>query len=70
MDALTPQAEVALEAWAARVRANREQVEQYREANPSDFYGAIASLFRADPWRRDEPGLEALRSLVRADDTV
>ena len=69
-DALRPSLEAALTSWADRVRANREQVEQFREASPADFYAPIAGLFRADPRRRDEPTLEALRGLVRPDDTV
>src|SRR5689334_17430927 len=69
-DALMPSAEAALQAWAARVRANREQVDQFREANPSDFYAPVAAMFRADPRRRDEPTLEVLRSLVQPADTV
>jgi SAM-dependent methyltransferase len=69
-DALRPSADDALRAWAARVRANREQVERVREAMPSDFYAPIAGMFRADPHRRDEPTLEALRALVRPTDTV
>jgi SAM-dependent methyltransferase len=52
------------------VRANREQVEYFKEANPSDFYAPIAGMFRADPRRRDEPTLEALRSLVHATDSI
>ena len=69
-DALRPSADEALRAWAARVRANREQVDQFREASPADFYAPIAGLFRADPRRQDEPTLEALRSLVLPTDTV
>lgn len=69
-DALRPSAEAALEAWAARVRANREQVEQFREASPKDFYAPIAGMFRADPRRRDEPTLEVLRELVQPSDVV
>lgn len=69
-DALRPSATDALRAWAARVRANREQVEQFREASPADFYAPVAGMFRADPHRRDEPALEALRALVRPSDTV
>jgi SAM-dependent methyltransferase len=69
-DALRPSLEAALTSWADRVRANREQVEQFREASPADFYAPIAGLFRADPRRRDEPTLEALRGLVRPDDVV
>jgi SAM-dependent methyltransferase len=49
------------------VRANREQVEQVREASPADFYAPIAGMFRTDPFRRGEPTLEALRSLVGPD---
>jgi SAM-dependent methyltransferase len=69
-DALKPLPEDALRAWAARVRANREQVERFREASPADFYAPIAGMFRADPRRRDEPTLEALRELVRPTDVV
>jgi SAM-dependent methyltransferase len=69
-DALRPTADEALRAWAARVRANREQVDQFREASPADFYAPIAALFRADPHRHEDPALLALRQLVRADDTV
>ncbi len=64
-DVLRPTAASALEAWAQRVRANREQAERFREgAPPRDFYAAIASDFRAHPRRTDEPALDVLRSLV------
>ena len=69
-DALRPSATDALAAWRARVRANREQVDQFREATPSDFYAPIAGMFRADPRRRDEPTLERLRALVQPADVV
>src|ERR1700716_3211762 len=69
-DVLRPSAEAALHQWAARVRANREQVEQFREATPADFYAPVAGMFRADPRRSEDPTLEALRTLVRADDVV
>src|SRR5437868_13409163 len=69
-DALRPTAEAALGAWAARVRANREQVEQFREASPSDFYAPVAGMFRADPRRTDEPALNFLRSLLEPNDVV
>jgi hypothetical protein len=69
-DALRASADEALAAWAARVRANREQVEQFREATPADFYAPIAGMFRADPRRRDEPTLELLRGLVEPSDVV
>jgi 2-polyprenyl-3-methyl-5-hydroxy-6-metoxy-1,4-benzoquinol methylase len=69
-DVLRPSAEEALRAWAARVRANREQVDQFREATPRDFYAPVAGMFRADPRRSDDPALDALRKLVRADDVI
>jgi CTP:molybdopterin cytidylyltransferase MocA/SAM-dependent methyltransferase len=53
--------------WAARVRANREQVERIREVpDGSDFYAPVRSLFRADPTRADDPVLNALLRLVRS----
>jgi SAM-dependent methyltransferase len=65
-DALRPTAESALQAWAVRVRADREQVERCREvADPSDFYAPVADRFRQDPLRTDEPALDVLRSLAR-----
>jgi hypothetical protein len=69
-DALRPSVDDALRAWAARVHANREQVDRFREATQADFYAPIASFFRSDPHRRDEPTLEALRSLVLTTDGV
>ena len=57
-------------AWAARVRANREQVDRVREVpDGSDFYAPVTGLFRADPTRTDEPALDALRRLVRPGET-
>jgi SAM-dependent methyltransferase len=59
----------ALDAWAARVRANREQVERLRGVvRGPDFYAPIAQRFRADPRREDEPALALLRGLVQPDD--
>src|SRR5947207_12835261 len=67
---LIPTKEQALAAWAAWVRANREQVERFREVEDgTDFYGSIATMFRDDPRREDEPALNALRALVRPDDS-
>src|SRR5215510_15797863 len=64
-DVLRPEAAAALEAWRRRVSANREQAERLREGTPPrDFYAAVASDFRADPRRTDEPALDLLRSLV------
>lgn len=61
----------AIEAdWAARVRANREQVERIREVpDGSDFYAPVRGLFRADPTRTDDPILTALLDLVRPGET-
>ena len=61
----------AIEAsWAARVRANREQVERLREVpDGTDFYAPVSSLFRADPTRTDDPVLDALLALVRSGET-
>lgn len=69
-DALRPSPEAALAAWGARVRGNREQAERFREAPARpDFYAPVASVFKADPHRTDEPTLELLRSLVQPGDT-
>jgi len=58
------------EAWADRVRANRDQVDRFREVPDGvDFYAPVSSLFRADPDRTDEPVLELLRGLARPGET-
>ena len=57
-------------AWAARVVANTEQVERFREVpDGTDFYAPVTGLFRADPRRTDEPVLEALLELVEPGET-
>ncbi|MFN8507536.1 MAG: class I SAM-dependent methyltransferase [Dehalococcoidia bacterium] len=69
-DALSPGSEAALAAWAARVRANRDQAERLREPTPgNDFYAPVAASFRADPRRTDEPVLNHLRTLVQPGET-
>jgi SAM-dependent methyltransferase len=69
-DTLRPTSHDALQAWARRVRANREQAERVREGVPSrDFYAPVAPHFRADPRRTDEPALDVLRSLVVSGET-
>jgi CTP:molybdopterin cytidylyltransferase MocA/SAM-dependent methyltransferase len=56
-------------AWAARVRANADQVERFREVpDGTDFYAPVTGLFRADPTRTDEPALDALLRLARPGD--
>ena len=47
-------------AWAERVRANREQVDQVREMPDRDFYAPVSSLFVADPRRTGEEALDVL----------
>jgi SAM-dependent methyltransferase len=56
------------EAWAERVRANREQVDQIRELPDRDFYAPVSSLFVADPRRTDEEALGALLMLAHPED--
>ena len=56
------------EAWAERVRANREQVDQIREVPDRDFYAPVSSLFVADPRRTDEEALDALLTLAEPED--
>jgi SAM-dependent methyltransferase len=69
-DALRPTAGDARQAWRDRVRANRAQAERLREGDPPrDFYAAVASDFRANPRRTDEPALDLLRSLVKPGET-
>ena len=70
VDTIDDLAAVLETAWAARVRANREQVERVREMpDGTDFYAPVTSLFRADPTRTDDPVLDALLDLVRSGDT-
>jgi SAM-dependent methyltransferase len=57
-------------AWAASVRANRDQVDRIREIpDGADFYAPVNSLFRADPTRTDDPVLGELLRLVRSGET-
>ena len=67
---MSPSTAAELEvAWSDRVRANREQVDRFREVpDGPDFYGPVSSLFRADPDRTDDPVLEILRGLARPGD--
>jgi CTP:molybdopterin cytidylyltransferase MocA len=56
--------------WAARVTANAEQVDRFREVpDGPDFYAPVTGLFRADPRRSDEPVLDALLRLVEPGET-
>jgi CTP:molybdopterin cytidylyltransferase MocA/SAM-dependent methyltransferase len=68
-DVDTP-ADLALAAWAAQVRANREQVDRHREVpDGPDFYGPVSPLFVVDPRRTDDPVLDRLLALARPADT-
>ena len=51
------------EAWAERVRANREQVDQIRELPDRDFYAPVSSLFAAQLGVSRTPVREALARL-------
>jgi len=68
-DALSPTADDLLADWAARVRADHEQVERCREvADPTDFYAPVVNRFRADPRRTDDAMLAALLVHARSDE--
>jgi CTP:molybdopterin cytidylyltransferase MocA/SAM-dependent methyltransferase len=61
--------DLALAAWARRVRADHAQVDRFREVPDSqDFYGPVSSLFRADPHRTDDETLTGLLELARPED--
>lgn len=67
---LIPSPAEAEQVWATRVRANREQVDRFREIQDgADFYGSIATLFRDDPDRTGEPALNVLLELVEPGET-
>ena len=67
-DVDTPADLAALEAesaWAARVRANREQVDRLREVpDGRDFYASVSAIFRADPRRTNDPVLDRMLRLA------
>lgn len=64
--ALVPSLE---EAWAARVRANREQTERLSEISAPDFYAPVSAVFVADPRRTGEPALDVLLAIAHEDET-
>lgn len=70
VDTTADLARAAEAAWGARVRANREQVDRFREIpDGTDFYAPVRSLFRADPRRTDDPLLNALLDHIRPGET-
>ncbi len=61
--------DLALAAWAHRVREDRAQVDRFREVpDGKDFYGPVSALFRADPHRTDDETLDALLAIARPED--
>lgn len=67
---LRPDLDMALAEWRERVEADGRQVERLRELpDGPDFYGPIASNFKANPYRTGEPMLEKLMEMVRPDET-
>ncbi len=69
-DVDTP-ADLVAARWAARVRANREQVERVREVPDGvDFYAPVSRLFRDDPDRTGDDVLETIAGYLRPDDVV
>lgn len=69
-DSLRPPIPAVLADWAARIQADREQVERCREVpDPPDFYAPVADRFRLDPRRHDDPTLAALLRLAHSEET-
>ena len=68
-DPLAPSVGELLDAWRARVAADKEQVDRSREeADPADFYAPTADRFRMDPKRTDDDSLNAILALAEAGD--
>ncbi len=62
---LRPSGAEAEAAWQDLVAANNAQVKRTRERiDADDFYAPVASFFRADPHRSDDPTLNALQALA------
>lgn len=67
---LHPDPVEAQDEWARRVRANRSQVDRFRELpEDADFYAPVADRFRDDPRRQGDPVVERLHELARPDET-
>lgn len=60
---LRPDPEVLGREWREIVEAEYEQVERLREWHNTDTYQSITSRFIDDPYRSDDPILDALRAL-------
>ena len=69
VDTAADLAALAEAAWAAKVHANRAQVDRIREVpDGPDFYAPVRSMFRADPTRADDPVLAVLLEHVQPGD--
>lgn len=69
-DALRPSLDEVAAAWAARVRADHEQVERCRELeDPADYYAPLAQRFAQAPDRHDDPVLAVLVELAHDGET-
>jgi SAM-dependent methyltransferase len=69
-DSLQPPVASVLADWAARVQADRAQVERCREVgDPPDFYAPVAHRFSLDPRRHDDPTLGALLRLAHSEES-
>jgi SAM-dependent methyltransferase len=68
-DVLSPSPDSLLDAWRARVVADKKQVERSREEpDPTDFYAPVTDRFRMDPRRTDDPTVNALLAVARPED--
>jgi SAM-dependent methyltransferase len=69
-DSLRPPVERLLADWAARVKADQEQVERAREVDdPTDFYAPVVHRFHLDPRRKGDEVLELLLNSARVEET-
>lgn len=69
MNVLRPDIDAATRAWADLVAANREQVLRLQErVDGADFWKGMASTFKVDPDRTDDPVLNALKTRVQKGD--
>ena len=63
-------ADALVDAWAARVRANREQADRVRELPESgDFYAPVTGMFVDDPRRSGDPTLDRLLEIAGPGET-
>jgi len=65
-----PRGRPYLRAWVRQVRAHHAQSRRAMGEEPADFWRPYASFFRQDPFRTDDPTLNALLRHVRPQDSV